>query len=276
MFDGPRKPWLAVVLTLLCPGLGHLYCGRIVACLVFFLLSLAMVPAAVAAVLAPPSDLVLGVFLVCVLGMVVLAPWAVVDAWRSARRAPREFVPREYQRPVIYLLFIAGGVLCPMASSLVLRGRFLRAYVIASDSMAPALEKGDRVFTNGVRYEVRKPERGDVVTFREPGGTKTYVKRVVGLPGDLVEVRNGEVFVNGEPYVSVGSPSRGASPPPTLRMPEFRLSPEEIYVLGDAIANSRDSRDFGPVPLRDVDGPVEYRYWSRGGLRRIGTIDRER
>lgn len=291
MLQGPRKPWLAVVLTLICPGLGHLYCGRIVACLIFFLLSLVVVPAALAAVLAPPSDAVLAMFLVASGAMLVLGPWALVDAWRSARRAPADFAAREYQRPVVYALLVAAGLLCPVISAAALRGSFLRAFRIASDSMEPALRKGDFVFANGVRYQVRDVRRGDIVTFREPGGRRTLVKRVVGLPGDRVEVRDGEVLLNGERWTSSAAdgppPVPRAGPPgpngtddpapgkfgAAPRMPEFRLAPEEVFVLSELLAGTRDSRHFGPVRVRDLDGPVEYRYWSRDGLSGIGAIE---
>lgn len=291
MEPSPRRPWLAVLLTLLCPGLGHLYCGRIVACLVLFLLSSAVFPAGLAAAVAPPSDVVFAVFIASAAGMAVLAVVAVADAWRSARRAPADFVPREFQRPVVYGLFLAAAFLCPASWAWLHHGRFLRGYVIASGSMAPTLAPGDRVLSNGVRLGYRPLARGDVVTYRVGDGRRTYVKRVVGLPGDRVAVRGGRVIVDGAAFevdaadlgpggTAVERAKGGAryairlpaASGPATDAAETLVPAGACYVLGDARDASEDSRTHGPVGIDAVTGVVEYRFWS-GGDGPIGVVE---
>ena len=106
-------------------------------------------------------------------------------------------------------------------------------------------------------FAVHPPERGEVIVFRFPGDPeKDFVKRVVGLPGEEVEVRNGMVYINGvlleEPYLTEHDHSNDG---PTL------LKEREYYVIGDNRRNSRDSRTWGPVPEENVRGKVWLVYW---------------
>ncbi len=112
-------------------------------------------------------------------------------------------------------------------------------------------------------YVFRAPRRGDVVVFRYPiDPTRDFVKRVVGVPGDTVEIRRGEVFVNGEaieePYVV----HRGSSHAEMVVVPEG-----SYYVLGDNRGASQDSREWGTVPAENIIGRWWLTYWPFGGAR---------
>ena len=140
------------------------------------------------------------------------------------------------------------------ASGLALaRWRPFRAEV-DGDSMSPALEAGQFV----VAIRPRKLRRGDVVVVRLPGFPE-MVKRVVGLPGERVEVHGGRVQVGNrllhEPHVS------GAGPDAF-----WHLGDGEFAVLGDNRARSTDSTSFGPLPMSAIAGVVVLRYWPRAGL----------
>jgi len=142
----------------------------------------------------------------------------------------------------------------------------VEAFYIPSGSMIPTLMVGDRVLTNKFIYRFEDPERGDVVVFRSvEGGNEDLIKRVVGVPGDKISVRNGALSVNGErqrePYVNKESPDVNTYNPITVPA-------GHVFCMGDNRANSRDSRFFGPVPYENIEGEAFVIFWppSRLGL----------
>ncbi len=126
-------------------------------------------------------------------------------------------------------------------------------------SMMPNLEDQDRLFVNKFAFKVGDIHRNDVVVFLFPKDqTKSYIKRVIGIPGDRVRIDHGTVFVNGrqikEPYV----PPRYAD---DKSQPELLIKPGEYFVLGDHRNIASDSRDFGPVPRDLIYGKAAFVYW---------------
>ena len=170
------------------------------------------------------------------------------------------------------------GVTIAAAAVLVLtfEAEVAKPYRIPSASMEPTLHcaqpvtgcRGafaDRVFANRLAYRVREPRRGEIVVFDAPpaakplcGGDGTFVKRIVGLPADIVELRNGYVFVDGrpltEPYVRTSAQRGTASG-------RWVVARGEYFVMGDNREDSCDSRTFGAVARADLIGPVIARYW---------------
>ena len=143
----------------------------------------------------------------------------------------------------------------------------LEAFRIPSESMVPTLEVGDRVFVNKFIYRFSEPERGDIVVFESVnGGEEDLIKRVVALPGDEIEVRNGTVLVNGEeqeePYLNRGLPFNGSYQP--TEIPEG-----EVFVMGDNRANSADSRVFGALPVENIEGEAFMRFWPVSEIRSL-------
>jgi signal peptidase I len=132
---------------------------------------------------------------------------------------------------------------------------------VEGTSMAPQLLDQDRLFINKFAYNFEKIERDDVVVFYYPRDTqKSYIKRVIGLPGDTVRIVDGRVLVNGtaiaEPYV----PERYQD---VRSMDEFRVPAGEYFVMGDHRSISSDSRDFGPVARKLIYGKAAFVYWPR-------------
>jgi signal peptidase I len=138
------------------------------------------------------------------------------------------------------------------------------ALVEEGPSMQPNLYRGDRVMTEKVSYRLHEPRRGDVVVVSRPAGEKSLIKRVVGLPGEVLEVRQGHVWIDGElldePWVTYFG---GPDYEPT-RIPEGH-----VFVLGDNRPNSRDSRHIGPVPLSDIRGHALFIYWPVQHIRDV-------
>jgi signal peptidase I len=131
---------------------------------------------------------------------------------------------------------------------------------VEGTSMLPGLEDQERIFINKFVYRFGTIERGDIVVFHPPApdGSKSYIKRVIGVAGDRVRIDDGRVFVNGrqleEPYV----PEEYAD----LRSyAEIKVPPHCYYVLGDHRTSSRDSRDFGPVDQQFIYGKAVFVYW---------------
>jgi signal peptidase I len=130
---------------------------------------------------------------------------------------------------------------------------------VEGTSMNPGLEDQDRLFINKFAFHVGEIHRGDVVVFHYPHDhTKSYIKRVIARPGDLIRIDHGRVYVNNiyvpEPYV----PIRFSDDRTT---PTMELSPGQFFVMGDHRSISSDSRDFGPVTRDLIYGKAAFVYW---------------
>jgi signal peptidase I len=177
---------------------------------------------------------------------------------------------------------LPGLIIIAFALALIIKTFLIQAFFIPSQSMVPTLKVGDRVLVNKLVYDFGEPEHGDIVVFENPSliephrnvfeavwhwlieglgfstdPTKDFIKRIVGLPGDTVEMRNGKVFVNGtvvpEPYIH----NRGAQDfPPTV------VEPDRVFVMGDNRPNSQDSRSaLGQIPMEKIVGKAFVLLW---------------
>jgi signal peptidase I len=157
------------------------------------------------------------------------------------------------------LLFSSLLFLVLLASSCsVIRRGAVKPIKVEGIAMEPALKNGDRLL---VDRNVDKLERGDIVTFYYPADpSKSYIKRVVGLPGEAIEIRDGKVLINGnkldEPYVASENnrvlSGRG----------EIKIPIDNYYVLGDNRDNSNDSRMWGPLQRKFIYGKFVHKYYS--------------
>ena len=138
---------------------------------------------------------------------------------------------------------------------------------VEGTSMLPMLEDQDRLFINKIAYRLGEVRAGDVVVFQYPRDhSKSYIKRVIGLPGDRLRIDRGNVYVNGkllpEPYV----PNRFAD---DRSQAEMVLPPNEYFVMGDHRSISSDSRDFGPVDRDLIYGKAAFVYWP---IEQVGVV----
>jgi signal peptidase I len=130
-------------------------------------------------------------------------------------------------------------------------------YRVVGHSMVPSLQDEQFLVVNKLGYRLHEPQRGDIIVFYDPrDADRKLIKRIVGLPGEMVEIRNGQVFINetliNEPYIqSLGRYSE----PPTL-IPEG-----QFYVLGDNRSNSSDSHNWGTLPEDRIVGKALLSYW---------------
>ena len=156
-------------------------------------------------------------------------------------------------------------IVAALLVALVIKTFLFQAFYSPSESMVPTLQVGDRVLVNKLSYELHDVNRQDVVVFKAPeaaetGDIQALVTRVIGLPGDTVEARDGEVYVNGtllaEPYLPPGTQ--------TTNLPPTTVPPGYMFVMGDNREASKDSRVFGPVEERAIVGRVFVRIWPLG------------
>ena len=203
-------------------------------------------------------------------------------------RNPIDRVMQRFPRPVRIALDWIVTIGVAVAVVLTVKVEVANPYRIPSASMEPTLRCArpaagcdatfsDRVIANRLAYRFRDPHRGDIVVFKAPaeaavqcteGGT--YVKRIVGLPGETVSERNGFVYVDGpklhEPYVRPARRDHLTRPPVAVRRDAItrtwpRVPSGQYFVMGDNRAASCDSRTWGTVPRKNLIGPVLLTYW---------------
>ncbi|MEW6723737.1 MAG: signal peptidase I [Bacillota bacterium] len=149
--------------------------------------------------------------------------------------------------------------------AVVIRAYVVITYRVDGPSMENTLHSGERLFVNRMVYRFRPPERGEIIVFSYPlDPSRDFIKRIVGLPGDRVEMRQGVVYINGEPLEEPYLSRRPPSNFPPVVVPE-----NSVFVLGDNRGNSEDSRYFGAVPYELIKGPIFLRYWPLGSFRII-------
>lgn len=169
--------------------------------------------------------------------------------WQAARQALAE----------------AAQVVIPaLVLALVVHLFLAQATVVFGQSMEPNLHPHQRLIVDKISYRLHAPQRNDIVVIRLPDMDELLVKRIVALPGELVEIRAGVIYVNGtavtEPFPHDMTP---------YDMPPIILSPLSYFVLGDNRGNSNDSRSFGPVTLDEILGRVWLRYWPLNEIARF-------
>ena len=289
----PRNPWLAALLSLMMAGLGHVYCGRIAKGLIIILVSALIGQGAlITLMLGHPSWCYAASFVIWVMSGVVWL-YAVVDSILCARRCPADYQLKDYNRWHIYLVLILLTVPISAAWSLVVRESHVEAFYIPVNSMYPTVCRGDRVLADKRILRFESLQRGDLIVFINPNDRgQRWIKRVAGLPGDAIEIRGGEVSVNGERLerrkaeitaVREGAEIPGgeivwekngqaehmifladteeADAPEIMDFEKLTVPPGHCFVLGDNRNRSKDSRHVGAIPLVDIVGRVDYRYY---------------
>lgn len=143
---------------------------------------------------------------------------------------------------------------------------------IPSDSMLPTLQVGDRVVVEKISYHFRQPTTGDIIVFDPPSQLRSqgyaenqaFIKRVIGQPGQLVEVSNGWVYVNRQPLLE----NYTAEPPAYHWGPQY-VPKDQLFVMGDNRNNSNDSHVWGFLPQENIIGRASFRFWP---FERFGQI----
>lgn len=295
-----RKPWVASSLSLVCTGLGQIYCGRAGRGLVMYSSSLLLGLVMVVTALFAHWTAMLFAFLLSLGGLIGLLIWSVRDARRTARSlAATDFQPQEYNRPLVYSMMALTNVPYLLGLVFLVRATMFEAFIIPTGSMAPTFGPGDRILVTKLGLSAQTFQRGDVVVFRNPiNRQQTFVKRVIGLPGETVAINNGQVFIDGRPLpqAPLQKDEPGAVPGSAggqtyweragdkayqihFDHPESRASvapitvaPDAYFVLGDHRDRSLDSREVGNVPHGLMVGLVRCIYFPGDTWQRFGAV----
>jgi len=308
-----RYPWIAALLSLITPGLGHIYCGELAKGLLLAFLYAVLLPlcASVGAWISLPSacgipcSMEYGV-LVALAAVFVLWIAAVVSSFRSALRTRYDYKRKEYNKWGVYLLLFLTFSGSSIAAAFSIRAGLVVPFRIPTASNYPTLVKGDQFFANKIVYWRQEPRRGDLVVFDSGqyrnGRRDLYIKRIVAIGGDTVEIRNNSLFINGtqlyrdeilertEEAQKREYPGRvymeendGASymiclldkPSSykyTTNFPHMVVPQGHCFLLGDNRNLSKDSRYAGTSPLSSIVGRADFRYYPAQSWRRFGRI----
>jgi signal peptidase I len=270
--QGP-SPWVAALLTVLTPGLGHIYIGQARRGVTLFFLVIIADTLLVFALMG-----VLARFWMFAISLgLLLGLWLyiIIDASSRAYRMS-EHPRRSYNTWQVYAgAFLLAWVITaiPFSYATLAKSSGQLGYFRATAaSMAPTLETGEYFLADATFYRGRQPSRGEVAVYVHPKQPDLhYIKRIIAVEGDRVAIKGGRAVVNGvaieEPYVNVGAPDAAFA-----NMVEIRVPPAHVFVLGDNRANSVDSRDsvaHGPVPVTKLIGRVTDIAFSHA-LNRMG------
>jgi len=264
MENKPRKPWIAGLLSLIQPGLGQVYNGEIRKALPIYIIPILLIPGMI---LCLHSEFI-RIFLVAyaIFGSAYYG-LVFIDAVRTARRFKNEYTLKKYNKAIAYIGISVLVVILSQSIGLAVKTNIIQAFKFPSGSMEPTLLIGDHILVDRSK-SARVPNRGDLIVFKYPEDpAKDFVKRVVAVGGDKVEIKDKVLFVNGnevnEPYVS----HQEANMIPASQNPRDNYGPQVIlkdsyFVLGDNRDKSYDSRFWGAVSKDKVKGTVKNLYWS--------------
>lgn len=232
-----RSSLIGAVAGMSMPGMGQIYNGELIKGLsIFAIYIMTFVIGMSLTVYLPDKYLVVGVFLTLgiVLGIYVVS---VVEAYKRSSKIGRHFAPKPYNKWYVYLaVWMIGSLLVTGVAYRHTRDNVIQLFKIPSESMQPAIMKGDRVIADMTAYWRMPPRRGDIVIFvYRDDGSKFFMKRIAALPGDTVKLTDGK---------------------------EYTVPHGKVYVLGDNPEKSIDSRKFGAIPLRDVIAKVRQVCYS--------------
>jgi signal peptidase I len=256
-----RRPFTASVLSLITPGLGQLYNAQHGKAALFYACALLFYPTISLShiMLHFNGMLLLLVLVICFLALMLF------DAAHSAYRLQRIKL-RIYHRCEVYLGILLAHLfaVAPLMESVVFP-RPIKAYVISSVVMEPAVEEGDRIIASLSRYQAYSPHRGDIIvcTFaKDP--SKDFIKRIIGLPGEEIEIRDGKVFIDHQGFPDPW----GTHTVPTRFDDRETFDPViipagEYFVMGDNREHNYDSRSWGLVDASHIKGKALYIYWAR-------------
>ena len=283
-----RRPWLAMLLSLLAPGLGQFYCGRPKRGVAFAGVFVGMATAVIT--LLPIVDDLRWDF-IWLLGGVFFCLFAAIDSWRLAKGTP-QIVLQPYNRWYVYLFGVAVSSVLTSLSNATLDRRG-ESFYSASTSMEPGLQEGERWMARMIGPSDHPPERGSIVVFEHPGKPGvSYVKRLVALPGETVQLVDGLVMIDGVAVQRTiieqmdGDSVRYREFLPNgysydvLEMPGVQsadntgvliVPDDSVFVLGDNRDRSQDSRfdSIGSVPIDNLKGVAQFVFWS-SDVSRIG------
>ena len=265
MVNKSRKAWVAGLLTFLSIGLGHVYVGKAKGGLLLFLgQGILFIIYALLLIASPLIVLIL--FIGCA-GIYFI--FCLLDAIKIARQNKAEYQLRRFNRWYFYLTYwvIASFIIQPIVAA-GFKEYVIQAYKIPAGSMLPTLKIGDMILVDKYIYKMQKPKRGDVVVFEFPKDPAIeYIKRIIAIGGDTIEIKNKNLYLNGAQqkeisviYTSNKVFASNENPRDNLKL--ITVPQNAVFLMGDNRDNSFDSRFWGTVSQDKIKGKAICFYWS--------------
>lgn len=263
-----RQPWVTALLSLIFPGLGHIYCGCWVRGVLWFMCLYAIL--LLSAYFTDVSNL--PVFYTVFFTHGLFYVFIIIDSYKRAYKI--QGLPYDH-RPRLPVYIVAAVVIWFVESTYLNHRNDLMGvenYRLASGSMTPRLQEGDYVVVDTRVQSLRNFSVGEVVVFQIDGEKAPFVKRIAAVAEDLIEIRLGKVYRNGvfDARLEVLDQRRrrqGSQSMSTIQVPLG-----EVFMLGDWRDNSKDSRARGTVPMDNILGKVTA-VWFSTDLYRIGRLN---
>jgi signal peptidase I len=264
------SPWESALISFVLPGMGQIYNSELIKGII----------------------LLISVHLICAIALILLGHWfwglvvfialtlilrigAAADAWIMGKKA-RDLPLKSYNRSSVYLLIFIAAIIIFYPGLQFIRDNCLESFRIPSGSSEPTLQIGDNIMVSKGHYRNNQPARGDLAVFVRPDDPATdfdesqfnIIKRLIGLPGETVEVRGTTVFINNEPLTEDYAEWRIGG----VRDFSPQVVPDDsVFFLGDNRDYSKDSRFWNQpfIEISRLKGKALYIYWSRS-FGRIG------
>lgn len=159
------------------------------------------------------------------------------------------------------------SIIVAVVLALVIRYFLFQPFYIPSGSMEPTLKVGDKIIVNKLLYRFSSPKRGDIMVFKYPvNPERDFIKRVIGLPGETIEIKNSKVYIDGkileQPFL-----------PPDLKynrnLAPTKIGENQYFMLGDNRNNSEDSRFWGSLPEKNIVGKAMFVYWPYNRIKQL-------
>lgn len=260
----PRRWWLAGLLSLITPGLGQIYNGQIYKAMIFFFGPLLFIPPAIYILLYSFTRAIL------ILGLSVIFLYRIaiaVDAIVVARRIRATYRAHKFNRWYIYIAVLALALGVNSLVSRFIKSSYVQAFKLPSESMQPTVLVGDHVLVDK-RASALDLQRGNLIVFRYPKDpTKDFMKRVVAVAGDKVEIRDKVLLINDKPQNEPYALHSEANIIPKERDPRDNFGPiivpvQSYFVLSDNRDRGMDSRFYGVINKTLIRGRLLGIYWS--------------
>ena len=262
MINKPRKPWIAGLLSFIADGLGHIYSGSakrgiwIITIVAFLFLPITLF------IFTLSLEWAIGFGLLALLS---IKTFIIIDSTRIARNKTSEYLLKPYNK--IWVYFFYAFIISMTLEYYPGKHLIAQAFKIPTSSMSPTIQIGDHIMSNRWTYRFNSPERGDVVIFKFPKDEKKmFIKRIIGMPGEALEIKNKQIFINGLPLnKSYGKLSPVFSENTDSKKFNFgpvTISDKAYFVMGDNWANSHDSRHWGFLKDSKILGKAVSLYWS--------------
>ncbi len=260
MNNKPRKWWVAGLLSLIEPGLGQIYNGQARKGFIFLAIPLLLFPSIILCVLIDKILLFLILFIIFAVAYYIIVA---ADAILTARKLKPDYTLKKYNKIIVYIGVAALVLVVNTTVSSYIKNNYVQAYKIPSTSNKPTLLVGDHILV-AINLSAKNPDCGDIIVFKYPKDpTKDFVKRIVAIGGDVVEIYNKELLINNkavkEDYIIHNDsniyPTRDNFGPVTVPKNSY-------FVMGDNRDNSHDSRFWGFIEKSEIKGTVKNIYWS--------------